>query len=66
MERVRLAYPNMIKIWENSSLMLAAGETMLTTMEVEEECRMDIEAGKLTLDSEYVPEGLKGQVPKRK
>lgn len=65
MERVRLALPNVMKIWQNSSLVIMAGETFQTTVDVEEDVRQGLAEGGLTMESDFMPDGLVSLMPHR-
>ncbi|THH28442.1 hypothetical protein EUX98_g5763 [Antrodiella citrinella] len=64
MEKIRLAFPNVMKIWQSSALSLQGGSIVYQkTMATETVCRERLAAGKLTMDSCFVPDELKSQMP---
>ena len=65
MQQIRLAMPDVLKIWESSPMCQKSRENVRLSGIVEETCRNGLENGSLTLDSEYVPEGLIEHLPRR-
>ncbi|THH28438.1 hypothetical protein EUX98_g5764 [Antrodiella citrinella] len=63
LERIRVAYPNVMKIWRNSALSVQSGDTYQTAIDTEQICREGLEDNKLTMDSDYLPDGLISQLP---
>ncbi|KAH8086614.1 hypothetical protein BXZ70DRAFT_1011706 [Cristinia sonorae] len=66
MAKLRLAMPDVLKIWEFSSLMQGGRAAFTSTLEVEEDILAGLKTGQFTLDSEVVPEPMKRLVPVRK
>lgn len=65
MEQIRLAMPDVLKIWEFSPTCQIGRDAAEVCRLQEEICREGLENGMLTLESEFVPEGLKAQIPRR-
>lgn len=65
MEQIRLAMPDVLKIWEFSPTCLIGRDAADVCRMQEEICREGLENGTLTLESVFVPEGLKARIPRR-
>ncbi|KAH8086615.1 hypothetical protein BXZ70DRAFT_956205 [Cristinia sonorae] len=66
MERIREELPDVLRIWEFSSLIQATRKTYQKTQSLEEKYRKGLKKKQFTMDSEPVPDHLKSQVPRRR
>ena len=61
MSLIRVALPNIEKIWEYASLFQKSRPMFQNTVEQEAYCRDEIAAGRMMLQTKYIPDALRVQ-----